>query len=128
MVDRYWKLVVTICLVALLIGSSTAVTCFGRNGYPVNDSVICPGSQACCNSTSACQTNRLCHNTDDPPGIFHRGSCAVVPYNPNVCADLCLYSAYISPILDLKSQGREARADMASRFNNRLCTSSDYLR
>jgi hypothetical protein len=78
-----------------------AATCYGYDGTAITDNQVCAGSNACCGATATCLSNRLCHNEGDNNGTFVRGPCAVQPYDPNTCAEICLYgiaSPYLSKI------------------------------
>ncbi|KAE8447841.1 hypothetical protein EG329_010070 [Mollisiaceae sp. DMI_Dod_QoI] len=76
----------------LFVENVNAVTCFGFAGTAYPDNVICPGSQACCGVNATCLSNRLCHNPGQNNSTFVRGPCAVSPYDPNTCAEICLYN------------------------------------
>ncbi|RFU32878.1 hypothetical protein B7463_g3474, partial [Scytalidium lignicola] len=77
---------------SFLIYNVNAVTCFGVNGLPYTDNIICPGSNACCGSSATCMSNRLCHNPGTNNDTFIRGPCAVQPYDSNTCGAICVYN------------------------------------
>jgi hypothetical protein len=88
---------VVFSFLCLLVHSSSAVTCFGFDGDAYTNNTICPGSNACCGVTATCLPNRLCHNIGDAAGTFVRGPCALDPYDPTTCAEICLYGTSPPP-------------------------------
>ncbi|KAH8814887.1 hypothetical protein F5884DRAFT_154763 [Xylogone sp. PMI_703] len=77
---------------SLLVFNANAVTCFGMNGFPYTNNLICPGSNACCRSDATCLPNRLCHYPGTPNDTFVRGACSLKKYDTNTCATICLYN------------------------------------
>ncbi|CAP68201.1 uncharacterized protein PODANS_7_4750 [Podospora anserina S mat+] len=53
------------------------ITCYGFAGQAYTDNTLCPGSNACCGRKATCLSNRLCHNPNDPEGLWVRGPCAI---------------------------------------------------
>ena len=83
--------VLVLTILSTFLQCCIATTCYGYDGTAATDNQVCPGSNACCGDTATCLSNRLCHNEGDSNGTFVRGPCAVQPYDPNTCAEICLY-------------------------------------
>ncbi|KAL5353803.1 hypothetical protein ACLOAV_001845 [Pseudogymnoascus australis] len=72
--------------------TSTATrTCWGYDGKPWYNNVLCPGSQSCCGEHGICLPNKLCNSKKDGTGEIIRGPCAAVPYDKDECGEICLY-------------------------------------
>ena len=92
----------------LLLSLSTVsvnaqITCYGIGGQSYTDNTLCPGSNACCGRKATCLSNRLCHNPNDPVGLWVRGPCAIKGWDDS-CGQICLYSNYA---LHLLGSGKE---------------------
>lgn len=88
------RLVVLLAILpTVLIQRCIAATCYGYDGSAATNNQVCPGSNACCGASATCLSNRLCHNVGDGNGTFVRGPCAVKPYDPQTCAEICLYGS-----------------------------------
>ena len=70
---------------------SAALSCYSYDGFVYEDQQICPGSSQCCGVNATCTENRLCENQGERENTFVRGPCAVHPWDPAVCATICLY-------------------------------------
>lgn len=76
--------------------TSTAIrTCWGFDGKPWENNVLCPGSQSCCGEHGICLPNKLCNSKKDGTGEIIRGPCAAVPYDKDECGEICLYGKSI---------------------------------
>ncbi|KAK0747301.1 hypothetical protein B0T21DRAFT_354052 [Apiosordaria backusii] len=67
------------------------ITCYGFAGQAYTDNTLCPGSNSCCGRKATCLSNRLCHNPNDPEGLWVRGPCAIRGWDDN-CGQICLYN------------------------------------
>lgn len=67
------------------------ITCYGFAGQAYTDNTLCPGSNACCGRKATCLSNRLCHNPNDPEGLWVRGPCAIREWDDS-CGQICLYN------------------------------------
>lgn len=92
-------LVVVLLITLFATDYSSALSCFSYDGFSYPDQQICPGTSQCCGITANCTENRLCSNVGGSAGTFVRGPCAVHPWDPAVCATICLYGLSCLPSL-----------------------------
>ncbi|KFY15100.1 hypothetical protein V492_02228 [Pseudogymnoascus sp. VKM F-4246] len=78
-------------LLVVLPQVNAARTCWGFDGRPWPGNVLCPDSQTCCGEQGMCLSNKMCNSRKDGMGEIVRGPCAVQPYDPEKCGELCLY-------------------------------------
>lgn len=73
--------------------------CFAFDGDTYVNQTLCPGSNACCEYTATCLSNRLCRNANDAPGTFIRSTCALRGWDQS-CAQICLYGMFLSSLTE----------------------------
>lgn len=94
------SLLVLVPLITLfIVHYSSALSCYSYDGFSYPDQQICPGTSQCCGIQANCTQNRLCENEGERKGTFVRGPCAVHPWDPAVCATICLYGTFSPPLL-----------------------------
>ncbi|KAK0667901.1 hypothetical protein QBC41DRAFT_277892 [Cercophora samala] len=93
LITAYMALVLP-ALLLLVVYPTTAdaqITCYGFAGQAYTDNTLCPGSNSCCGRKATCLSNRLCHNPNDPEGLWVRGPCAIRGWDDS-CGQICLYN------------------------------------
>ncbi|KFY19016.1 hypothetical protein V493_08194 [Pseudogymnoascus sp. VKM F-4281 (FW-2241)] len=85
------SLAATLVVALLPIASANTITCYGYDGKPWANNVLCPGSQTCCGEHGVCQGNKLCNSQSNGQGEVIRGPCALKKYDPKLCGEICLY-------------------------------------
>ncbi|KAK4180183.1 hypothetical protein QBC36DRAFT_320601 [Triangularia setosa] len=82
---------VLLLLIAYPATVDAQITCYGFAGQAYTDNTLCPGSNSCCGRRATCLSNRLCHNPNDPEGLWVRGPCAIRGWDDS-CGQICLYN------------------------------------
>ncbi|KFY31871.1 hypothetical protein V494_07908 [Pseudogymnoascus sp. VKM F-4513 (FW-928)] len=82
-------------LLVVLPQLTVAGTCWGYDDRPWANNVVCADSKTCCSSQGKCLPNKMCNTREDGKGDIVRGPCAVRPYDPELCGELCNYSKSI---------------------------------
>ncbi|CAO2656267.1 Nn.00g050700.m01.CDS01 [Neocucurbitaria sp. VM-36] len=82
-----------ILFVALLcVDHAFALSCYYYDGNTSSsDQQLCPGTSQCCGVDATCTETRLCDKPGEADGTLVRGPCAVYPWDPTLCASVCLY-------------------------------------
>ncbi|KAF2704067.1 hypothetical protein K504DRAFT_495252 [Pleomassaria siparia CBS 279.74] len=82
---------IVLIITLLLAHLHTVIACYTYSGELSYGQQVCPGTSQCCAKTATCTKNKLCIEPGQKAGTFVRGPCAASPWDPKLCAAICLY-------------------------------------